>query len=62
MSKFSYDKAQAELQQILDDLENNEISIDQLKQKIDRAKELVNKCRNKLAEIEESLNDSDKDL
>lgn len=55
MSKFSYDKAQEEITQILDDLENNKIGIDQLKNKVERAIALIEKCKTKLHETEEVL-------
>lgn len=56
MSKFSYEKAQAELQEILHQLEHNEIGIDQLKSKLDRAQSLIDKCQQKLAETETAVN------
>lgn len=55
MSKFSYQKAQEEISQILDDLENNRIGIDQLKSKVERAIVLIEKCKGKLHETEDIL-------
>lgn len=55
MSKTSYDKAFAELNQIVEDLQSDQISIDQLAKKAKRANELLEFCRNKLRKIEEDV-------
>ncbi len=58
-TKFSYQKSINELREILQDLEEGSISIDVLSSKIQKAKELLNKCQDKLrateTEIEEIL-------
>lgn len=53
--KMTYEKAMAELQELTDQLQNEEIGIDQLSQKIIQAKELILFCREKLRSTEEEL-------
>lgn len=50
--KTTYDSAYAELQQIVMALQQNEIGIDKLAEKVQRANELVAFCQTKLREIE----------
>jgi exodeoxyribonuclease VII small subunit len=51
----SYEAAQAELEQIISDLQAEAISIDLLGQKIVRAKALIAFCREKLRQAERDL-------
>jgi len=53
--KISFDKAHEELQAILNELQNEETSIDKLSTKLKKAKELVNLCKSKLQSIEEEI-------
>jgi exodeoxyribonuclease VII small subunit len=46
--KFSYDEAKAELEQILDELEQGEAGVDQLAKLVKRASELIRLCKEKL--------------
>ena len=52
----NYDKAYKELTQILSEIEND-ISIDQLTTKLERAKELLWFCRDKLRNVELQVKD-----
>lgn len=56
MSKeLKYDDAFKELQQIVADLEDGEISVDDLSLKIKRASELIQLCKKKLTTTEEDV-------
>ena len=55
MAKLNYDKAFAELNQILDDLQTDTISIDEIAKKSKRATELLDFCRKKLRTIENEV-------
>ena len=61
MAKKSYDKAYKELQNILEELQNESISIDKLSDKIKKAKELVGFCKNRLREVEEDLQSTEEE-
>lgn len=56
---LTYDAAQAELQQIVTELQSDTISMDELAAKIERARELIRFCRERLREVEKRLSDSD---
>lgn len=49
---LTYEKAYSELQQIITDIENDEVSIDLLSVKVKRAAELIDFCKNKLSSTE----------
>ena len=51
----SYEKAYEELESILEDLVADEVSVDELSQKIKRAKELVGYCKTKLRDVESDI-------
>lgn len=55
MAKKSYDKAFAELQQILEELQGDEVSIDKLSVKIKKATALLATCKGRLREVESEL-------
>lgn len=58
---MTYAQAIEELEAIVQEIENAEISVDELSQKVKRASELITFCRNTLnnteAEVENILND-----
>lgn len=54
-AKITYDKAYAELNQILDDIQSEDVSIDQIAVKSKRANELLKFCRDKLRTIESQV-------
>lgn len=56
MSKeISYTDAYRELQEIVSEMENSEISIDELDTKIKRASELLKICKDKLFKTEKNV-------
>jgi exodeoxyribonuclease VII small subunit len=58
----NYTDAFAELQQIVEDIENGEISVDELSEKVKRATVLIRICKTKLTSTEEDVNNILKDL
>lgn len=63
MSKeIKYDDAFEELQKIVADLEDGEISVDELSSKIKRASELIQLCKKKLTTTEEDVSKILKEL
>jgi exodeoxyribonuclease VII small subunit len=57
MSKETkYTEAYEELQQIVADIEDGEISVDELSIKVKRASELIKACKLKLSSTEEDVN------
>ncbi len=56
MKKLSYEEAAAELEQILQDLKSDRISIDKLAEKVERAGKLATYCSEKLRATEEQIN------
>lgn len=50
--KLSYTDAFAELQQIVADIEDGEISVDELSTRVKRATELIKLCKEKLTSTE----------
>lgn len=55
--KLTYEQAMAQLQQILEELQGEQSSIDELTSKSKQAKELLEYCRAKLRGVEEELGD-----
>jgi len=53
--KANYKEAFEELQQIVADIEDGEISVDELSVKVKRASELIKICKEKLASTEEDV-------
>ena len=60
MKKMKYNKALEELEQIVAEIENEEISVDELAEKVERASKLIEACKGILskteAEVEKILN------
>lgn len=61
MAKFNYDKAFSELKELLVDIQSPDTSLDDLSKKLKRAKELIQKCKAKLKDIEKDVEDTLKD-
>lgn len=59
---MKYTEAFTELQQIVSDIEDGEISVDELGIKVKRAAELIKLCKSKLSETEEDVNQILKEL
>ena len=53
---LSYEKAMAELQQIVTDLQSEAIGIDELSEKVKKAADLISFCKTKLRSTEEDIN------
>jgi len=62
MSDLNYTKAFNELQEIVSEIENGEISVDTLSKKVKRAAELIKICKDKLYTTEKDVNDILKNL
>lgn len=63
MSKeINYQKAFEELQEIAEQIEDGEISVDELSKKVKRASELIALCKKKLTSTEEDVNEILKEL
>jgi exodeoxyribonuclease VII small subunit len=58
----TYSDAFAELQQIVADIEDGEITVDELSEKVKRASELIAICKKKLTSTEEDVNQILKEL
>ena len=58
----SYTEAFKELQEIVTEIEQGEISVDELSEKVKRASKLISICKNKLATTEEDVNKILKEL
>ena len=54
--KFSYDGAIEEIETIITDIENSEIEVDELLDKVKKASGLIKKCKVKLLKSEEEVN------
>jgi len=52
---FSYNDAIQEIEEILFEVENNEVDIDKLSDKVKRVSFLINACKNKLLKTEEQI-------
>ncbi len=51
--EMTYEKAMEVLSTIMNDLENDKVSVDQLSDKVKEAQQLIQFCRNKLRGTEE---------
>jgi len=53
--EIKYEEAVAQLEEIVEKMENDELDIDQLSDQLKRAKELVKLCKNKLTKTDEEI-------
>lgn len=53
--EIKYEEAVAQLEEIVDKMENDELDIDQLSDQLKRAKELVKLCKDKLIQTDEEI-------
>ena len=58
----NYTEAFKELQEIVNEIEQGEISVDELSQKVKRASQLIKICKTKLTSTEEDVNKILKEL
>jgi exodeoxyribonuclease VII small subunit len=61
-TEINYTTAFEELQQIVRDMEDGEITVDELSIKVKRATELIKICKKKLSSTEEDVNQILKEL
>lgn len=61
-NEMNYTDAFEELQQIVRDMEDGEITVDELSVKVKRATELIKICKKKLTTTEEDVNQILKEL
>ncbi len=59
---INYSEAFEELQMIVSEIENGEISVDDLSEKVKRASVLIRICKTKLTTTEENVNKILKDI
>ena len=57
-NEFSYDAAMQELQSLVGQLQNDQIGVDALAEKVRRATDLIRLCREKLRQTEADVNDA----
>lgn len=55
MSKPNYQQAFEELQQIVTELENGQVTVDELSEKVNRASVLITICKTKLTTTEDNV-------
>ncbi len=60
--EIKYTEAFEELQQIVQEIEEGEITVDELAVKVKRAAQLIKICKNKLTTTEEDVNEILKEL
>ncbi len=56
MKKINYSEAIEELENIVAEIENEDISVDELSEKVKRASELIRICKNVLFKTETEVN------
>ncbi len=61
-NKMNYTKAIAELEEIVEEIENEDISVDDLSKKVKRASELIRLCKIKLTKTENEVNEVLKEI
>ncbi len=57
-SDFSYDAAMQEIQNIVAELQSENVGVDALAEKVQRASELIKLCREKLRQTESDVKDA----
>ena len=55
MKEIKYEAALAELQTIVNKMENDELDIDQMSEQLKRAQDLIKLCKEKLTKAEEDI-------
>ncbi|RNI29442.1 exodeoxyribonuclease VII small subunit [Rufibacter immobilis] len=56
MSNITYKQATQELEAILKAIENDDVDVDELTQKVQRSSELIKLCKQKLRTAEDAIN------
>ncbi|MGV3539160.1 MAG: exodeoxyribonuclease VII small subunit [Rufibacter sp.] len=62
MSNLTYKQATQELEAILKAIENDDVDVDELTQKVQRSSELIKICKQKLRTAEDAINQVFKDI
>ncbi len=62
MKNTSYEQAITELEEIVNKIESEEISVDELSDKVKRASQLIRICKTKLKNTEEEVNNVLKEI
>lgn len=62
MSNLTYKQATQELEAILKAIENDDVDVDELTQKVQRSSELIKLCKQKLRTAEDAINQVFKDI
>ncbi len=57
MEQLTYESAALELEEILENLKNDEVTVDELAQKVERASKLIVFCKEKLNSTEKQVED-----
>lgn len=57
MEEYTYERATTELEAILEQLKNDDISIDELATKVEHAGKLINFCKDKLTTTEKNVSE-----
>ena len=60
-TKFSYEKTVEEIESIVDDIENNRLNIDQLADAVVRVSDLLKKCKQKLTDTKDVIDEMGKE-
>lgn len=60
-TKFSYEKTVEEIESIVDDIENNRLDIDQLADAVVRVSDLLKKCKQKLTDTKNVIDNMSKE-
>jgi exodeoxyribonuclease VII small subunit len=61
-NKLTYTEAIVELETIVEEIENEDISVDDLSEKVKRASELIRLCKTKLTKTEQEVNEVLKEI
>lgn len=61
-NKLTYTEAITELEAIVEEIENEDISVDDLSKKVKRASELIRLCKTKLTKTEQEVNEVLKEI
>ncbi|WP_181305875.1 exodeoxyribonuclease VII small subunit [Rufibacter sp. XAAS-G3-1] len=62
MSNLTYKQATQELETILKAIENDDVDVDELTQKVQRSSELLKLCKQKLRNAEDAISQVFKDI
>ena len=54
-TKFSYEKSVAEIESIINEIENEELSVDELSTKVKKVSVLLKNCKKKLTETKSEV-------